>query len=161
MEDLFRTLPSLLRAAGESKEVCEAVTLVAWRRIAGEGLRGQAVPCRLLGKTLVVAVADTTWKKQLEAVSGELLFRLNSVLGRPVVTYIEFRVDMKIVRVERDSIATRTNQNAIDERQLLLTTSGEVSRAAKSICDEELRHQFLIAAGSCIERKEKEASLTK
>src|ERR1041384_86239 len=101
MDDLWRALPELLRAAGEGEEVAEAAVCVTWRRIAGEQLRGQAVPFRLYRKTLTVAVADATWQKQLERVSGQLLFRLNSVLGQPLVTYIEFRVDPQTVRIER------------------------------------------------------------
>src|SRR5919197_4393903 len=101
MDDLFRALPELLRAAGEVEEVAEAAALVAWRRVAGEGLRAQAVPFRLYRKTLVVAVADATWQKQLEPMSGQLLFRLNSLLGQAVVTFIEFRIDPKTVNAER------------------------------------------------------------
>jgi hypothetical protein len=159
MEDLIRTLPSLLSASGDAKEVCEAVALVAWRRIAGEGLRGQAVPFHLYGKTLVVAVADTTWKKQLEAVSGELLFRLNSLLGQPIVTYIEFRVDLKTVRTERAARESLKLSSEHDELLALQTVSGEVSNAARAIQDEQLRQRFLVAAGSCIERRERDKRL--
>lgn len=156
MEDLIRSLPTLLRASGDAKEVCEAVALVAWRRIAGEGLRGQAVPFHLYGKTLVVAVADTTWKKQLEAVSGELLFRLNSLLGQPIVTYIEFRVDMKTVREHRATLKSLSVDREVDELRALQSVPGEVNNAASEIHDEQLRQRFLVAAGRCIERREKE-----
>lgn len=159
MEDLLRSLPNLLRASGDAKEVCEAVAFVAWRRVAGDGLRGQAVPFHLYGKTLVVAVADTTWKKQLEAVSGELLFRLNSLLGRPLVTYIEFRVDLNTVRVERK---TRLQKGAVRERdevRAVQIATGKISNAAVAIQDERLRRRFLVAAGSCIDRLENEKRL--
>src|ERR687893_58405 len=62
MEELIQSLPKLLRAAGEAEEVAEAAAMVAWRRVAGEALRGCAVPFRLYRKTLIVAVADTTWQ---------------------------------------------------------------------------------------------------
>src|SRR5829696_6321178 len=107
MDDLIRVLPKLLRAAGEVEEVLEAAAFIAWRRVAGEGLRAQAVPFRLYRKTLVVAVADSTWQKQLEAVSGPLLFRLNSLLGQAVVTFIEFRIDPKTVQTERTAMKLR------------------------------------------------------
>ncbi|HKQ50852.1 MAG TPA: DUF721 domain-containing protein [Pyrinomonadaceae bacterium] len=155
MDDLIRTLPKLLRAAGETEEVLEAAALVAWRRVAGEGLRAQAVPFRLYRKTLIVAVADATWQKQLEAVSGQLLFRLNSLLGQAVVTYIEFRVDPQTVRAEREAIqATATNRGE-QERRALKSVSGDISVAADAIHDEDLRRRFLLAAGSCIDRRER------
>jgi len=154
MEQLIRSLPNLLSAAGDAKEVCEVAALVAWRRVAGEGLRGQAVPYHLYGKTLVVAVADTTWKKQLEAVSGELLFRLNSLLGQPLVTYIEFRVDLKTVRAERAAHSIEKRDRDKEELSALSQVSDDVRSAADEIHDDELRHRFLVAAGRCIGRME-------
>src|SRR4051812_44898208 len=154
MDDLFRTLPKLLRAAGETEEVLEAAALVAWRRVAGEGLRMQAVPFRLYRKTLVVAVPDATWQKQLEAMSGQLLFRLNSLLGQAVVTYIEFRIDPQTVRKNRAAAQAKEVDHAEQERRALLSVSGEVTAAAGAIHDDELRRRFLLAAGSCIDRRE-------
>jgi hypothetical protein len=155
MDDLIRALPKILRAAGETEEVAEAAAMVAWRRAAGPALRSQAVPFRLYRKTLVVAVADTTWQKQLEAMSGQLLFRLNSLLGQAVVTYIEFRIDPVTVRAERKSIAPVTN-TLEQEQRALRSADGEVLSAADAIHDAELRRRFLLAAGSCIDRRESE-----
>lgn len=156
MDDLFRTLPKLLRAAGETEEVLEAAALIAWRRVAGEGLRAQAVPFRLYRKTLVVAVADATWQKQLEAMSGQLLFRLNSLLGQAVVTYIEFRIDPKTVRAERAAVQAEATNRVEQERRALKSVTGEIAVAADAIHDEDLRRRFLLAAGSCIDRRESE-----
>ncbi|HJU53788.1 MAG TPA: DUF721 domain-containing protein [Pyrinomonadaceae bacterium] len=155
MDDLFRTLPKLLRAAGETEEVLEAAALVAWRRVAGEGLRAQAVPFRLYRKTLIVSVADATWQKQLEAMSGQLLFRLNSLLGQAVVTYIEFRIDPKTVRAEREAVQAEATNRVEQERRALKSVSGDIAVAADAIHDEDLRRRFLLAAGSCIDRRER------
>ncbi len=153
MDDLIRTLPKLLRAAGQGEEVVEAAAMAVWRRVAGEQLRGQAVPFRLYQKTLIVAVADTTWQKQLEAISGQLLFRLNSLLGQAMVTYIEFRVDQKTVQEARAALPHEPDREK-QEKQALATASGQLSAAAEAIHDDDLRHRFLVAAGSCINRRE-------
>lgn len=153
MDDLLRVLPKFLRAAGETEEILEAAAMIAWRRVAGEGLRGQAVPFRLYRKTLIVAVADTTWQKQLEKVSGQLLFRLNSLLGQAVVTYIEFRIDPATVSVERAKLTNEIDRDAL-ERRALENASGQIRDAAEAITDEQLRRRFLLAAGSCIDRRE-------
>src|SRR5437762_812805 len=108
MDDLFQALPKILRAAGESEEVSEAAAFAAWRRVAGEALRGCAVPFRLYRKTLVVSVPDATWRKQLEQMSPQLLFRLNSLLGQAIVTYVEFRVEPQTVGDERARIRQST-----------------------------------------------------
>jgi hypothetical protein len=156
MDDLIRTLPKLLRAAGEMEEVAEAAAQIAWRRVAGTALRGQAVPFRLYRKTLIVAVADATWQKQLEAMSGQLLFRLNSLLGQAVVTYIEFRIDPVTVQKERATLARAVQDREEQERRALRTASGELLAAASAIQDQDLRRRFLLAAGSCIDRRERE-----
>ncbi len=155
MDDLIRTLPKLLRAAGEGEEVVEAAAMAVWRRVAGEQLRGQAVPFRLYQKTLIVAVADTMWQKQLEAISGQLLFRLNSLLGQAMVTYIEFRVDQKTVLAARAALPSEPDQ-VEQKKQALATASAsrQISVAAEAIHDDDLRHRFLLAAGSCINRRE-------
>lgn len=154
MDDLIRSLPKLLRAAGEAEEVVEAAALVAWRRVAGEALRGCAVPFRLYRKTLVVAVPDTTWQKQMEAVSSQLLFRLNSLLGQALVTYIEFRVDQKTVREERARIGTPAADRHAQE-QHALESAAELYAAAAAIRDDDLRRRFLIAAGSYMDAQER------
>ncbi len=153
MDDLFRALPGLLRAAGEAEEVAEAAALAAWRRVAGEPLRDQAVPFRLYRKTLTVAVADTTWQKQLGQMSGQLLFRLNSLLGQPLVTYIEFRVDPQTVRSERARLRGR-ELDPVAQEQRALHCARAVQDAARAIHDEELRRRFLLAAGSYMDAQE-------
>ena len=154
MDDLIRALPSLLRAAGDAEEVAEAAAMVAWRRVAGEALRGQAVPFRLHRKLLVVAVPDTAWQKQLERISGQLIFRLNSLLGQAVVTYIEFRVDAATVRAERARLG-RTEFDRADHERRALRHSQQLAGAAGAIRDEDLRRRFLLAAGSYIDAQEK------
>ncbi len=154
MDDLFRVLPELLRAAGEAEEVAEAAALAAWRRVAGEQLRGQAVPFRLYRKTLTVAVADATWQKQLGQMSGQLLFRLNSLLGLPLVTYIEFRVDPQTVRIERARLRERV-VDLVTQEQRALAQARAVQAAAGAIHDEDLRRRFLLAAGSYMDAQEK------
>lgn len=152
MEDLFQALPKLLRAAGESEEVLEAASFAAWRRVAGEALRGCAVPFRLYNRRLIVSVPDTTWRKQLEQVSPQLVFRLNSLLGQAVVTYVEFRVDPQTVRAERARMG-RTEYERLNEEEAALGRAVELEDASHAIHDETLRRRFLLAAGSCLNRK--------
>jgi hypothetical protein len=154
MDDLIRALPNLLRAAGDSEEVAEAAAFVAWRRVAGEQLRGQAVPFRLHRKMLVVSVPDASWQKQLEAIAGQLVFRLNSTLGQAVVTYIEFRIDPKTVRDERARLHETDFDHERHERRAL-AHARTLGDAAAAIKDETLRRHFLLAAGSYMEAQEK------
>ena len=62
MEQLIKTLPTILRAGGYSTEVVEAAAIAAWKHLAGENLSHQAVATKLNGKILVIAVADANWQ---------------------------------------------------------------------------------------------------
>jgi predicted nucleic acid-binding Zn ribbon protein len=97
MDSFLKTLPTILRAAGESQEVVEAAAFAAWKHAAGDGLRNHAVPETLQGKTLVVAVADAIWQKQLGAMKDQLVFRINTLLGQPLVNHIELRINPEMV----------------------------------------------------------------
>jgi predicted nucleic acid-binding Zn ribbon protein len=151
MDHLIKTLPKILQAAGESPEVAEAACLVAWKHAAGDGLRDHAVPLRLSLKTLVIGVADTTWQKQLRSLSGQLLFRLNSILGQPLVTFIDFRVDPRAVANARSP----QHANRIGGEFDPSIVSVELVTAAAEIKDKDLRRAFLGAAVSCINRMDR------
>ncbi|HYV24451.1 MAG TPA: DUF721 domain-containing protein [Pyrinomonadaceae bacterium] len=144
MIDLTALLPRLLRANGANAEL--AVKL-AWSKAAGTGLRRHTIPVRLTAKTLVVAVADPIWQKQLQHMSAELIFRINNLLQGTLIEAIEFRVDTGALKsnlpTERTSVK-EPNQPAPTE--LLF--------AASSITDEELRARFVRAAQNCIERRD-------
>jgi len=90
MEALIKALPAVLRASGNAPEVAEAAAIAAWKHCAGEGLRDRAVPLALQDRTLRVAVADLIWQKQLTAMRGQMIYRINTLLGQPVVGAIEF-----------------------------------------------------------------------
>ena len=154
MDDLIKALPKLLRAAGDAEEVLEAAAFAAWRRAAGEALRGCAVPFRLYRKTLVISVPDATWRKQLEQMSPQLLFRLNSLLGQALVTYVEFRVDPQTVSDERARLR-QSQYERFERDEDALSRARELGEAASAIRDEDLRRRFLLAAGSCMNRRDK------
>jgi hypothetical protein len=155
MEDLFRALPKLLREFDDTDEIREAVALAAWRRVAGQSLCEHAVPFRLFNKHLIVAVANPTWKKHLEHLSGQMIFKLNSMLGQAVVTFIEFRVDEETVLEERAKNKIPTISSEEQEEIALEEVTPKLRGAADAIKDDNLRYQFLLAAGSCLARKKK------
>jgi hypothetical protein len=93
MEALIKSLPTVIRASGNAPEVIEAAAIAAWKHAAGGGLKEHALPVGLEDRTLKILVADPIWQKQLHAMRGQMLFRVNSLLGQPAVGAIEFIVD--------------------------------------------------------------------
>ncbi len=155
MDELFRALPKLLKEFDDNEELREAVTFAAWRKIAGESLRKHAVPFRLFNKHLIVAVRDNMWKRHLELLSGQMIFKINSVLGQAVVTFIEFRIDEETVLQENKNRAKfKVFRRRIRQKSRLIKLRRNFGIRLMRLKDDNLRYQFLLAAGSCLARKE-------
>jgi len=150
MNQLIKSLPIVLRAAGEAEEVAQAAAIAAWKHAAGDGLKDHAVPVKLENRTLTVAVADVIWQKQLHAMRGQMLFRINSILGQPVVSTIEFVVDPTVVKT-RPEPPKQSDQPLDNEVPL------ELWSAANAIHDPELRKIFLRTAITALKRKASES----
>jgi len=146
MIDAALLFPKLLERAGDNHELAEAAAMTAWKRVAGEGLAHQVTPISLRDTTLIVAVADDVWKKQLERMSKELTFRINKLLRRDVVTTIEFRVNPRAMKSRPGARSGRTNK--------LLQPPADVIASAAEIEDTGLRERFIRAATNCIDRRE-------
>jgi hypothetical protein len=83
--------------------VAQAAALAAWKHAAGDGLKDHAVPVKLENRTLTIAVRDIIWQKQLHAMRGQMMFRVNSILGQPIVSTIEFVVDPTVVKTRPEA----------------------------------------------------------
>ena len=93
---------------------------------------------------MIVAVEDRTWKRNLESLAPQLLFKLNAALGKPLVDLIEFRISA-------NEIASRGRRK--EEPDLPIELPRELTAAADQIQDEILRESVLKAAGACLSRK--------
>ncbi|HKG60649.1 MAG TPA: DciA family protein [Pyrinomonadaceae bacterium] len=146
MNQLIKSLPTVLKAAGTSAEVAEAAAIAAWKHAAGDGLKEHAVALKLENRTLTIAVADPIWKKQLTAMRGQLLFRVNSILGQSLVGAFNFVIDPERVK-------PRVEQPDHDEETLDNEVPLELWSAANAIHDKELRKSFLKTALLSLRRK--------
>ena len=146
MEELIKTLPQILRSIGDDPEVATAAAKTAWNRAAGDGLRQHAVPIALNDGTLVVAVADAVWQRQLRAVLNELIYKTNVILGQPLVKRVDLIVDAKVVNPRPKSSSEETQKEVPEE----------ISAAASVIDDIQLREKFIRAAAATLARRESE-----
>jgi len=149
MNQLIKSLPVILRAAGDSEEVAEAAAIAAWKHAAGDGLKGHAVALKLENRTLTVSVADAIWQKQLNSMRGQLLFRVNTLLGQPIVGAIEFLIDPKLAAVQAE-------QEKPEDEQVNNEVPLELWSAANAIHDKELRKSFLKTASLSLKRRASE-----
>src|SRR6266705_269444 len=132
MIDVSQILPKLVTASCRNDELLEIAARLAWTRVAVAGLRQQVVPFRLYRKTLIVAVADAIWQKQLHQMSGDFVVRINRMLGSEIINSIEFRIDPVTAGQHRT-----------------LPCSAE-----SGIKDSGLRQRFMRAAANCVTRRD-------
>ena len=146
MNQLIKSLPQVLKAAGTSAEVAEAAAIAAWKHAAGDGLKEHAVALKLENRTLTVAVADPIWQKQLNSMRGQLLFRVNTILGQPLVSAFHFVIDRKLAK---SSVKTANDADEPLDNEVPL----ELWSAANTIHDPELRKNFLKTALLALKHK--------
>lgn len=150
MQDLFRTLPVILEKFGDDASVRQTVVFAAWRKAAGEMLTGHTVPVGCEEKRLTIAVSGKAWKRHLEDLSGELIFKINRLIGSETVTFIEFIEDADMVKAANHR-SEFEDPFQIAEAEITL----ELRQAANAINDMEMRRKFLLAVGSCIAREKR------
>jgi hypothetical protein len=146
MMSMLNLLPQLLRHIGESDEGREQAVFAAWSAAAGTQVRRVTAPVRLERKTLIVAVMDATWRAQLKRMSGQSLFRLNSLLGAPTVTGIEFVINPDLIVAQHAS----PQEITFDAPDL---QAQPLKPDAEQIRDPKMRATFLRAAGKCLDRR--------
>lgn len=155
MEDLFKSLPELLNQFDGDERLWEAIVFATWRRTVGKSLCEHTSPLQLIEKKLVVAVSDKMWKRHLESLAGQMVFKLNSNLRQAAVTFIEFRIDETAAVKDRKSKCASILSDSELEEIALEEITADLRRSADSIEDDELRYQFLLAAGSCLAHKKR------
>ena len=146
MNQLIKSLPQVLRASGNAAEVAEAAAIAAWKHAAGDGLKEHAVALKLENRTLTIAVADPIWQKQLTLMRGQLLFRVNTILGQTLVSAFNFVID-------RERAKPRVEQPDQQDDPLDNEVPLELWSAANTIHDKELRKNFLKTALRSLKRK--------
>lgn len=152
MQNIFRSIPEVFKDLEGNEAANEAAVFAAWRKISGESLGDHAVPLRLIKKKLLIAVASETWRKQIHDLSAQMIFKLNSVLGTSLVTFVEFRIDAAAVERERSKTANPQMSEAELKAIALKHVTPDLRHAAETIADKKLRYNFLLAAGSSLAR---------
>jgi hypothetical protein len=144
--ELTKILPKLLLNVGDNEEAREQAVCAAWVAASGTGVSKVTAPVRLEKKTLIIAVSDDTWRTQLRAISGQLVFKINAVLGSPTIARLDLIVNPGAVRAAHQS-PPKVSFVAPDKQALPLHDP------AANIPLPALRDVFLRAAGKCLDRR--------
>lgn len=150
MFDIVRTLPGLMKEFAVGPEAREAIVFAVWRNAAGEQLAGQTAPLKVDDKRLIVAVSSKAWQRNLEDLSGQIIYKLNAVLGNRTIEFIEFQIDELAVVNARKRPDDEKPSKEVFEQMAAGEVSPELKESAERIDDPELRHRFLAAAGAAL-----------
>lgn len=146
MNSLARLLPALVKGAEDSPLAREFAVFAAWNSAAGAGVRRVCAPVRYDGTIFVVCTVDQNWRTQLERLASQYIFRINSLLGAPMVRRINFTVDAAAVAAYNTPTGTPIKTGDPEK------CARELSADAEVIEDPELRDLFLRAASKCMAR---------
>ena len=153
MRDFLGSIPEVFKNFDGSDAANEVFVLSVWKRIVGESLAEHAVPVRLIKKRLIVAVASETWRKQMADLADQMVFKLNNAFGLSLVSFIEFRIDAKLIREHRRKVEAALISDVAWDELVNNEVTPELQNAAQTIADESLRCVFLAAAGSSLARQ--------
>lgn len=155
MRDILSSLPKILEGIGTNDAAAEAMVFAAWKNAVGEALGQHVIPVRLIKKRLIVAVESETWRKQVTDLADQMVFKLNAALGSSLVSFIDFRIDAKIVREHRRKIDMQRIADIEWKALANKEVTPQLQNAAETIKNGSLRSVFIAAAGSSLARRRK------
>ncbi len=90
MERVGRLLSKLKLPAGAVRP--DDLARAAWSPAVGPKVAARAQAVWFTGGCLVVEVEDAVWRQQLTVLKGQILRKMEELLGQPLVGEIEFRL---------------------------------------------------------------------
>jgi predicted nucleic acid-binding Zn ribbon protein len=91
-----RELQGLLSEWLENPESRSLVLDRTWERAVGDAVSRRCRPLTLEDSVLTVEVTDSAWKHQLEAMSADLIKKMNMAVGKPSVRRIVWVLDGEV-----------------------------------------------------------------
>lgn len=151
-------LRSLVARIDKNNGVLTARILEAWDQLMGPEIAAHTRVERVDKREITVAVDSAVWANELQAISGELLGRLESVLGKGTVQEMRFIVSRSVSgeRRERESLEETTRGYGGPRVAPVPLTQDErdtIARSVAAIPEGGLREAVLRATVSDLEWK--------
>lgn len=140
MEDLIKMFPVLTDKIGNNEELAAPLVFAAWKRAVGQDVENHTSPSYFSRGKLSVFVENKAWLVNLTDLSPTLIYNVNKMLGKKLVTFIDLKVNAEIF--VKNLADKRTEKPASYDKTLM--------KAAKNISDDGLREKFLSAATACL-----------
>jgi hypothetical protein len=118
MEPVSELLPAVYRKLAKDAVDEQALLLALWPAVAGERVAEKARAVRLFGRTLIVETLDPAWRRELAAITGLIVSRLNAAAGKAVVEDVQFRLARRPPRRAFTAAGTGDEAEAIADPHL-------------------------------------------
>jgi predicted nucleic acid-binding Zn ribbon protein len=92
MQPVGELLPSIYRKLVREAVDEQALALALWPVVVGPKVAERTRAVRLFGSTLVVEAATPEWRRQLSAMTWEIVGKLNAAAGKEVIRDLQFQV---------------------------------------------------------------------
>ena len=91
----------------------EQLAQAAWAQAVGKKITGHTGNVSLVRDRLVVEVEDAIWQRQLFTLRGQILARMEQVMGRNIVRELEFRIAIPRRAPQREERISADDADAI------------------------------------------------
>lgn len=93
----------------------EQLAQAAWAQAVGKKIAGHTGTVSLVRERLVVEVEDAIWQRQLFTLRGQILARIEQVMGRNIVQELEFRIAIPRRAPQREERISADDADAIKD----------------------------------------------
>jgi predicted nucleic acid-binding Zn ribbon protein len=132
-------------------ELCQYALWTKWDEIAGERLAARTRPTSLRDGQLTLVVASSAWLNELSFLRGELVRRINEVLGREEVKTIRFLAG--IVPPPKPRFTREPAARPDPRREPSPEEASEAARSVEAVPDRELAGAILRARLAWLRRR--------
>lgn len=91
-----------------------------WPAAVGNAIARHTVRLKVVRSTLVVEMEDAIWQKQLFPLSGQIVARVQKLLGNTEIDHVEFRTGVMKRPMQRQEVPTVSDRAAHDEAEAIL-----------------------------------------
>ena len=109
---LEENLKSVLRRDSRRRDGMHPEIWARWSELVGKRLASKAVPHALRGRTLYIAVVNSTWMQELSFMQSRLLERLAEQVGPHVVKEIRLTVMPRLAKLPQPGAPEETSRSA-------------------------------------------------
>ncbi|MFH1625675.1 MAG: DUF721 domain-containing protein [Pseudomonadota bacterium] len=140
MRRIGSVIKDTLRELKYDTKLYEHLVLEAWDQVVGEHIARHAQPESVRDKTLFVRVSTIPWMRELEAMEGMIIKRLNERIERAVINKLDFKLGE--IPPHRSMKPERTIREWTD-RELNEDDLQNIKKAIAHVRDSEIRDILL------------------